>query len=840
MATGSDGVTTGSERGVNSYALAGAVSGETGLNLNLSLLEDSVLTEKQKLRHVLDWAQGFLGTSQEGNNLSKRGRAMSNPTPFCSSGLGVSGGPGACPLGGFHHVAGNRSREPGVDQPEEPSNTQPDVVFWGPKPSHGPQKLLLSSGPQTDTNGVPDQCCFLGLDDRGAGQTAHTTIFSNATQRSFRHRDSMTCCSSVDVDTVVVPRLPGNGPSLRAHGLTLSSDPSEWGGDKKEDKCLGTQGPDEVKVPVAAMERDRETGLDEIHDGTSRLEQADDHLETSKRQNSESLSVYEKYLHCVTRLDHLRKEKTPAPADATSTPADKRDSFSERPLSAPAELVVAKQPGHQVIPFEGKGEPFKSTEVKDERALRPKSSESQPGVLGQARVRGRGRYWRFWEKSSLSWSTFTHGEVLPRSHHPSRPHSAAGAVSKPMSTSEHCYSGSRPRQLTKVGGSVKWLCLPDEIWVSILTLLPHRDLSTVAQVCLRLLRLATDHTLWKDVQVENCSSLTDKWLYGVGRHHPRSLNMYRCSGLSITTAGLEEFFKLTCASLEELSVTSCSGPGLHGDRVLILIGQICEHLTSVDVSWSGATDRGIKALTDTCSGLKTVVVNGCQVTDEALIALVRKNRESLCRLEMFGCLSVSTSCVDKLSELCPGLEALNVGQVPKVTHVCLTLVTSRLKRLRVLNLTGLNAVSDETVHQVLLQCPELQGLTLSFCPGVTDLSMYKISSHAPKIRLLDVSGCSEVSDSGVKAVAVACRCLQHLDLSSTATGTRGVNLLANYCSTQLVTVKLSSCQISPEAVRKLCRHCRRLKLLHLYGCAYIPTKKEIRNINPTVQLYPQT
>jgi hypothetical protein len=31
-----------------------------------------------------------------------------------------------------------------------------------------------------------------------------------------------------------------------------------------------------------------------------------------------------------------------------------------------------------------------------------------------------------------------------------------------------------------------------------------------------------------------------------------------------------------------------------------------------------------------------------------------------------------------------------------------------------------------------------------------------------------------------------------------------------------------------------------LKLLHLYGCAYIPTEKEIRDINPNVALNPLT
>lgn len=50
--------------------------------------------------------------------------------------------------------------------------------------------------------------------------------------------------------------------------------------------------------------------------------------------------------------------------------------------------------------------------------------------------------------------------------------------------------------------------------------------------------------------------------------------------------------------LKELKVTSCTGPGLHGDQMLALIGRRCDRVTRVDVSWSGATDVGVKALSD--------------------------------------------------------------------------------------------------------------------------------------------------------------------------------------------------------------------------------------------------
>ncbi|KAM3610772.1 uncharacterized protein V6R79_008769 [Siganus canaliculatus] len=358
---------------------------------------------------------------------------------------------------------------------------------------------------------------------------------------------------------------------------------------------------------------------------------------------------------------------------------------------------------------------------------------------------------------------------------------------------------------------VSWLYLPDEVWLSILSLLPHTDLCRVAQVCSRLHTLTSDNTLWEDVRIENCH-LTEPWLLCVGGHGPRRLCLYSCRSLSLTSWELQRFFTLCRKSLEELKVTSCTGPGLHGDQILNLIGQLCVHITAVDVSWSGATDTGVKALGD------------CNT--------------SLHRLEVFGCHFLTPSCLNALYEMCPDLEHLNIGQLPKVDGHSLTVMASQLKRLISVNLTGLQAVSDAIVDTLLQNCIKLESLTLSCCPGVTDLTLINISKYTPCIRSLDVSGCKAVTDRGVQSLALGCGRLQQLDLSSTSTGNRGVSLLANYCSSHLHTVKLSFCYITTDNIRKLCRHCKGLKVLHLYGCSLLPTEKEVRAVNNTVAVYP--
>ncbi|CAJ1068949.1 uncharacterized protein LOC125889661 [Xyrichtys novacula] len=100
-----------------------------------------------------------------------------------------------------------------------------------------------------------------------------------------------------------------------------------------------------------------------------------------------------------------------------------------------------------------------------------------------------------------------------------------------------------------VAVNAHWLSLPDEVWLSVLSLLPLRDLSRVMQVCRRLHTLATDHTLWRDVKVEN-STLTEQWFLLMCTRRPRSLSLYSCSGPSLSFRGLGRFFTQCRNSLE--------------------------------------------------------------------------------------------------------------------------------------------------------------------------------------------------------------------------------------------------------------------------------------------------
>ncbi|KAJ8262807.1 hypothetical protein COCON_G00152640 [Conger conger] len=572
-----------------------------------------------------------------------------------------------------------------------------------------------------------------------------------------------------------------------------------------------------------------------------------DHPSPEPRPLSQpGVSVYETYLMCVAQLN-CRK-----------TQGHKEVQLNRKELQDCTEVGRERAGRLRSQYVDSTEDPVRETHTGLQDGCRSSSEKKQPveakkppGSSWPRRAvsSGSSRRRRFWEKSSMLWSSYAEGTLLPRVKPSARPavtscsvaactpqDSALSSDSSPLK--DRICPGTNAPQHHMPGGTVSkpWLSLPDELWMAILKLMSHSDLCHVAQTCHRLCRLANDRTLWQVVRIENSTCLNADWLSSIGRRGPCSLTLCRCTDEHVTPRGLEELFAQSGGSLKELRIVNCSGPGLHGNKLLLPCSRYCPRLTNVDVSWTGATDTGIAALASATSSLESVVVNGCSITDRVFKIIVKRHGRSLRRLEIFGSRSLSAPCLGLMATCCPNLKVVNLGKLPNVTEACLTFIIGRLKQLTSLDLTGLAVVRDQTVHQIARQCPKLQDLTLRCCPSVTDRSLIEISTYSTSIRFLDVSGCSAVTDLGIQAISKACQRLQYLDLSSTKTSNKGVQVLASYGSRHLHTVKISFCYICQDSLRKLCRYHTGLRLLHLYGACDFHNIQELRLINPSLEM----
>ncbi|EDO35101.1 predicted protein [Nematostella vectensis] len=387
---------------------------------------------------------------------------------------------------------------------------------------------------------------------------------------------------------------------------------------------------------------------------------------------------------------------------------------------------------------------------------------------------------------------------------------------------------------------IPYLCLPDEIVLKIFSSLSHKDLATCALVCQQFYRIAMDETLWGSITLIKKEIKSDEWLEEIGKRHPTSLTISHCRGNCVTANGLRSLFRNCCDTLEEVDFSGCSGGELIGESILLHISARCTSVVSVDVSWTNVSDNGVQALVENIIQLECLCLNGCQaVTDKSLRSIADRHGESLRIFEVFGCFNITPGGFKMLAGKCCHLQTLNLGQCHKMTDSALGSLVSHLPELENLDLRGCKQIRDSAVKKIVRHCPLLKCLALANCPRITDVTLAEIATNLPDIRSLDICGCSKVSDVGVRALARCCNKMESLDLSSTgeAVTHKSVTSLANYCSQSLQTLKLSFCaDITDETVLHLARQCRKLSLLHLYGCKRVRNLQGLRAANPLLSV----
>ncbi|CAC5389876.1 unnamed protein product [Mytilus coruscus] len=383
-----------------------------------------------------------------------------------------------------------------------------------------------------------------------------------------------------------------------------------------------------------------------------------------------------------------------------------------------------------------------------------------------------------------------------------------------------------------------WLCLPDEIMLQIFSFLSHADLVEAALTCKQYYRVALDETLWRYITVKKKHDMDDETLADIGHRHPVSLALIQCHGDNITAKGLRELFRECCETLRELNLCGCSRGALTGDCILLHASARCHNLTHVDASWCMVTDSGIGAISSSCKRLESLCINGCQnITDEGLETVLKKHGSSLRVLEMFGCFKITPKGIRYLATHCINLLTLNLGQCYKLKDSCISQLSTSLGRIECLDLRGVKHIKDNCIRYVVKNCPRLKTIVMANCPNISDVALLEISTYLSDIRVIDVCGCRNITDSSIRALSNNCQNLRNIDISSTGCTQRSVSMLANFCNQRLEEAKLNFlADVTDAVVIKLVKHCKKLKLLHLYGCTSIKDIKKIQELNQDLKV----
>lgn len=161
-----------------------------------------------------------------------------------------------------------------------------------------------------------------------------------------------------------------------------------------------------------------------------------------------------------------------------------------------------------------------------------------------------------------------------------------------------------------------WLCLPDEIWLNILSLLNKQsDLSHFGATCKHFNKLYADSSLWKKISMKYQYNMCDDWLNWIGKRRPRELNIVQCSG-TITLTAIANMFKNIGDELRVLNLSRCSNGSLSGDNFALQASIRCPNVTSLDLSWTLLSNQTLKLISQSFEKIESINLSGCNMIQE--------------------------------------------------------------------------------------------------------------------------------------------------------------------------------------------------------------------------------
>lgn len=150
---------------------------------------------------------------------------------------------------------------------------------------------------------------------------------------------------------------------------------------------------------------------------------------------------------------------------------------------------------------------------------------------------------------------------------------------------------------------------------------------------------------------------------------------------------------------------------------------------------------------------------------------------------------------------------------------------SHCPNLRVVNLTGSPQVNDAGVTKLAIGCRELRSVVLSSCP-VTDDAVTSLATNCVQLTTLSLARCHRVTDAALDALAEGCPHLTTLDLSLSANPNPqgvtddGVATLATGCPLEVLNLSRNS-RVGDVGIRKLAASRQGLRELNVDWCGRI-------------------
>lgn len=253
---------------------------------------------------------------------------------------------------------------------------------------------------------------------------------------------------------------------------------------------------------------------------------------------------------------------------------------------------------------------------------------------------------------------------------------------------------------------------------------------------------------------------------------------------SVTDATLTLLARL-CPRLEKIAVT-CTEVQFNSSVVVDLLSS-CRSLKSIRFGGVAVSDMTLVLITKYCKNLSELGLSGCpSITDKGLM-LVVQSCSHLLSLDVCKCSGLSVAGLVQMQRYCSQLTSVSftvrsaedVGITEYFRQAQLTALTSFSGTLH--NNTVINAavywhnmhsltldrsyLSDSAVYAIARHCKHLTKLTLIHSPALSDVSMHYLVLGTSQLEYLMIMGCHGIGDDGVIALVEGCATLRTLHVA---------------------------------------------------------------------------
>ena len=264
--------------------------------------------------------------------------------------------------------------------------------------------------------------------------------------------------------------------------------------------------------------------------------------------------------------------------------------------------------------------------------------------------------------------------------------------------------------------------------------------------------LATYCPNLQSLHLTNCFRVTSVAVESVAQNCPALEEIVLANCGNVTSKAIRAL-SLGCQRISVLNLSMCV---LVNNGAVLTLTQLTL-LEELDLSYLSITDAPVIAVFQACPGLRLVDISSCFHLSNASVLSLSKNCPGLQTIQMGGNNNFTNEVVDALTIGCPALNWMDMSCCTSLTGAWEKLPS----KLKYLNMNQCGFITDAIVEELLRCCSNLTSICLAgseFKPSrLTDKGIQELAeSCGGKLKYVDLTECQLLTDAALVSLMANC------------------------------------------------------------------------------------